>query len=463
MVIDRKRACNDRQQGRLSVVHVALAAMMLGALIVCPGSMVMAQESSTVQARAAAPLLKIDTGDTAWVLTSSALVLAMTMPGLALFYGGLVRGKNVLGTVMHSMIILCMVSLIWILFGYSLAFGPDKGGVIGGSEWIGLSGVGSDPHPVYGPTIPHQVFMLFQLMFAAITPALITGAFAERMRFPALLLFAALWSVVVYTPVAHWIWGGGWLGKMGALDFAGGAVVHISSGVSALVCALVIGQRKGYGTEYMAPHNLPFTLLGTGLLWFGWFGFNAGSALGANAVAGSAFLATHTAAATAALVWMGVEWMHRGKPTVLGVASGAVAGLATVTPGAGFVGPVSAMIISVFAGISCYFAVVWKGRMGYDDSLDVVGIHGVGGVLGILATGLFASKAINAGGADGLFFGNAAQFGTQAIMVAAVVVFSVVGTWLILKVVDGLVGLRVSPEDESTGLDLSQHNERGYS
>jgi Amt family ammonium transporter len=387
----------------------------------------------------------------------------MTMPGLALFYGGLVRSKNVLGTIMHSMIILCVVSLIWILFGYSLAFGPDKGGVIGGLEWIGLSGVGSDPHPVYGPTIPHQVFMLFQLMFAAITPALITGAFAERMKFSSLLLFAAIWSVVIYTPVAHWIWGGGWLGKMGALDFAGGAVVHISSGLSALVCALVIGQRKGYGTEYMAPHNLPFTLLGTGLLWFGWFGFNAGSALGANGVAGSAFLATHAAAATAALVWMWVEWMHRGRPTVLGVASGAVAGLATVTPGAGFVGPFSAIIIGGFAGILCYFAVVWKGRMGYDDSLDVVGIHGVGGVFGILATGLFASKAINAGGADGLLFGNASQFGVQAITVVAVGLFSVVGTWLILKVVEGFIGLRVSPEDESTGLDLSQHNERGYS
>ncbi|MEQ1793562.1 MAG: ammonium transporter [Nitrospira sp.] len=422
----------------------------------------MAQDAAAA-AGGAVPVLKVDTGDTAWVLMSSALVLAMTMPGLALFYGGLVRSKNILGTIMHSLIILCLVSLIWILFGYSLAFGPDKGGVIGGLDWIGLSGVGSDPHPVYGPTIPHQVFMLFQLMFAAITPALITGAFAERMRFSALLLFAALWSVVIYTPVAHWIWGGGWLGKMGALDFAGGAVVHISSGVSALVCAIVLGKRKGYGTDYMAPHNLPFTLLGTGLLWFGWFGFNAGSALGANGLAGSAFLATHAAGATGALVWMCTEWMHRGKPTVLGVASGAVAGLATVTPGAGYVGPMSAIAIGAFAGVLCYFAVVWKGRMGYDDSLDVVGIHGVGGVFGILATGLFASKAVNAAGADGLFYGNAAQFGIQAVMVVAVAAFSVVGTWLILKVVDASVGLRVSPEDESTGLDLSQHDERAYS
>lgn len=466
MVIDPKRNCNRnrRRQGTLGVDGLTIAAVMLGALALFIGSVAMAQETP-VQAVAgvAAPVLKIDTGDTAWVLTSTALVLAMTMPGLALFYGGLVRSKNILGTIMQSVIILCLVSLIWILFGYSLAFGPDKGGVIGGLEWVGLNGVGSEPHPTYGPTIPHQVFMLFQLMFAAITPALITGAFAERMRFSALLLFAALWSVVIYTPVAHWIWGGGWLGKMGALDFAGGAVVHISSGVSALVCALVIGQRKGYGTEYMAPHNLPFTLLGTGLLWFGWFGFNAGSALGANGVAGSAFLATHTAAATAALVWMWVEWMHRGRPTVLGVASGAVAGLATVTPGAGFVGPFSAIIIGGFAGILCYFAVVWKGRFGYDDSLDVVGIHGVGGVFGILATGLFASKAINPSGADGLFFGHGAQFGIQTIMVVAVALFSAVGTWMILKVVDAVVGVRVSPEDEATGLDLSQHNERAYS
>ena len=467
-MIDPERDGNRkrRRQGVLSVVGLTIAAVMLGALAVFTGS-VAAQDTAATSAQVvavvAAPVLKIDTGDTAWVLTSTALVLAMTMPGLALFYGGLVRSKNILGTIMQSVVILCLVSLIWILVGYSLAFGPDKGGLIGGLEWVGLSGVGSEPHPTYGPTIPHQVFMLFQLMFAAITPALITGAFAERMRFSALLLFVALWSVLIYSPVAHWIWGGGWLGKMGALDFAGGAVVHISSGVSALVCAIVMGKRKGHGADYMAPHNLPFTLLGTGLLWFGWFGFNAGSALGANGVAGSAFLATHAAASTAALVWMGVEWVHRGKPTVLGMASGAVAGLATVTPASGFIGPFSAIVIGGFAGILCYFAVVWKGRMGYDDSLDVVGIHGVGGVFGILATGLFASKAINAAGADGLFFGNAGQFGIQAIMVCAVALFSLIGTWTILRVVHAVVGLRVSLEDESTGLDLSQHNERAYS
>ena len=466
MVIDPEWDCNRKRkrQGMLGVVGLTIVAiMMAGVLAVFTGS-VAAQDTmgTSYQVVAAAPL-KIDTGDTAWVLTSSALVLAMTMPGLALFYGGLVRSKNTLGTIMQSIVVLCLVSLIWILVGYSLAFGPDKGGLIGGLEWVGLSGVGSEPHPTYGPTIPHQLFMLFQLMFAAITPALITGAVAERMRFSALLLFAALWSLVIYVPVAHWIWGGGWLGKMGALDFAGGAVVHISSGVSALVCAIVMGKRKGHGSDYMAPHNLPFTLLGTGLLWFGWFGFNAGSALGANGVAGSAFLATHAAASTAALVWMGVEWGHRGKPTVLGVASGAVAGLATVTPASGFIGPFSAIIIGGFAGILCYFAVVWKGRMGYDDSLDVVGIHGVGGIFVVLATGLFESKAINSAGADGLFFGNAGQFGVQALMVCAVALFSLIGTWIILKVVHAVVGLRVSPEDESTGLDLSQHNERAYS
>lgn len=410
-----------------------------------------------------ASLPQVSAGDTAWILVSSALVLAMTAPGLALFYGGLVRSKNVLGTIMHSYVILCLVSLIWVLWGYSLAFGPDKGGVIGSLDWAGLSGVGFEPHPSYGPTIPHQAFMVFQMMFAAITPALITGSFAERIRFSALLLFALLWSIFIYCPLAHWIWGGGWLSKLGALDFAGGAVVHISSGISALVCALVLGRRRGYGTEYMAPHSLPLTLLGTGLLWFGWFGFNAGSALGANAVAVGAFVATHTAAATAALVWVVVEWLHRGKPTVLGLATGAVAGLATVTPAAGYISPWSAMMIGLAAGSLCYFAIVWKSKFGYDDSLDVVGIHGVGGIVGILATGLFASKAVNPAGADGLLFGHAAQFGIQALTVGATALFSLVGTYIILKLVDGLTGLRVSSEEEAMGLDLSQHNERAYS
>ncbi|MDR4484251.1 MAG: ammonium transporter [Nitrospirales bacterium] len=403
-------------------------------------------------------LPKIDTGDTAWILMSSALVLCMTLPGLALFYGGLVRRKNVLGTIMHTMVILCVISLFWILCGYSLAFGPDVGGVIGGLAWVGLNGVGMDPSPVYASTVPHQVFMFFQLMFAAITVALITGSVAERMKFKALLLFAVLWSLLIYTPLAHWVWGGGWLANLGALDFAGGAVVHISSGFGALVCAVMLGKRKGFGSEPMPPHDLPMTVLGAGLLWFGWFGFNAGSALGANGVAGAAFLATHTAASAGGLSWMVAEWVHRGKPTVLGVASGVVAGLATVTPAAGFIGPMSALFIGLVAGTVCYVAVVWKMRLGYDDSLDVVGIHGVGGFMGILATGLFASI-----GAQGFFFGNPGQFGIQVVLALVTLAFSVIGTYFILKIVDVTVGLRVSARDEEMGLDLSQHNERAYS
>lgn len=401
---------------------------------------------------------KIDTGDTAWVLMSSALVLCMIIPGLALFYGGLVRGKNVLGTIMHSAVILCLISLVWILFGYSLAFGPDKGGMIGGLEWIGLQSVGLEPSTTYATTIPHQVFMVFQLMFAAITVALITGSFAERMKFKALLLFSVLWSLLIYSPLAHWVWGGGWLAQMGALDFAGGAVVHISSGFGALVCAIMVGKRKGYGTEPMPPHNLPLTVIGTGLLWFGWFGFNAGSALGANGVAAAAFVATHTAAAAGGLSWMVAEWVHRGKPTVLGILSGMIAGLATITPGAGFLGPISAMLVGLLAGTFCYLAVVWKMRFGYDDSLDVVGIHGVGGFTGILATGLFASI-----GAQGLFFGNPGLFGIQVVLALVTLAFSIVGTFIILKFVDLAVGLRITPQEEEIGLDLSQHSERGYS
>jgi Amt family ammonium transporter len=437
-------------------VHAVLA-LVIVMMTLAMMNPALAEEMSVSPTTAPSSVLKVDTGDTAWVLTSSALVLAMTMPGLALFYAGLVRTKNVLGTIMHSLVILCVISLTWILWGYSLAFGPDKMGIIGGLEWVGLRGVGGDPHPTYGPTIPHQVYMLFQLMFAAITPALITGAFAERMKFSALLMFAVLWGTLIYCPIAHWIWGGGWLGKLGALDFAGGAVVHISSGVSALACALVIGARQGYGTAQLVPHNLPMTLLGAGLLWFGWFGFNAGSALGANALAASAFLATNTAAAAGALSWMTAEWVQRGKPTVLGVASGAVAGLATITPGAGFVGPFAAIVIGLLAGALCYAAVVWKTRLGYDDSLDVVGIHGVGGILGILATGLFASI-----GAKGLFSGNPTQVGIQGVTVLATAAFAFAGTFVILKVINAVVGLRVGAEEEQRGLDLSQHEERAY-
>jgi Amt family ammonium transporter len=305
--------------------------------------------------------------------------------------------------------------------------------------------------------------MIFQMMFAAITPALITGAFAERMRFGALMLFAGLWSLAVYCPTAHWLWGGGWLGALGALDFAGGAVVHISSGISALVCVLVLGARQGYGTEYMAPHNLPLVLLGTGLLWFGWFGFNAGSALGANEVAVVAFVSTHTAAATGALTWLAMEWAHRGTPTVLGIASGAVAGLAMVTPGAGYVAPFSAVLMGLVAGSLSYWAIMKKGKFGYDDSLDVVGIHGVAGVGGMVLTGVLASKSVNAGGADGLLTGNVAFFGVQVLAVVVVSLFSAAGTYVILKLVGKILGLRVSSDEERMGLDISQHNERAYS
>ena len=406
---------------------------------------------------------KIDKGDTAWMLTSSALVLLMTAPGLALFYAGMVRQKNALATLMQSFIIAALISVQWVMWGYSLAFGPDKGSIIGGLEWIGLRGVGVEPFDAYSKTIPHQVFMVFQMMFAIITPALITGTFAERKKFSAFILFTLLWATFVYDPLAHWVWGdGGWLKKLGALDFAGGTVVHISSGISALVCALMIGKRRGYGHQPMQPHNLPLTVIGAGLLWVGWFGFNAGSALEANGLAASAFTATNTGAAAAALGWMFTEWMTRGKPTVLGAASGAVAGLVAITPASGFVGPMSSVIIGAVAGALCYTACNFKTKLGYDDSLDVVGVHGVGGTWGALATGLFASKAINDGGADGLFFGNPGQLWIQFVAVAATYVLAIVMTAIILKVVDAIVGLRVREEDEVAGLDLSQHSETAY-
>jgi len=422
-----------------------------------------AQETAPAPAAAPAPP-KIDTGDTAWLLTSTALVLAMTAPGLALFYGGMVRSKNALGTIMQSFIILCLISVQWVLWGYSLAFGPDKGHIIGGLEWLGLNGVGLDPNADYGATVPHQAYMIFQMMFAVITPALITGAFAERMKFSSFLVFTLLWATLIYDPLAHWVWAvGGWVRNLGALDFAGGTVVHISSGFSALACAFVLRQRLGYGKEHMAPHNLPMTVLGASMLWFGWFGFNAGSAVASGALATSAFVVTNTATATAALAWLVAEWLYRGKPTVLGAASGAVAGLVAITPASGFVGPIPSIVIGLGAGVFCYLAVLWKSKCRYDDSLDVVGIHGIGGMWGALATGLFASKAINPAGADGLFYGNPAQFGIQALAVLISVVFAFVGTFVILKLVDGMMGLRVSEEAERMGLDISQHEERAYS
>jgi len=405
----------------------------------------------------------MNTGDTAFVLISSALVMLMT-PGLALFYGGMARNKNVLGTLMQSFIMLGIITVEWVLWGYSMAFGPDHGGIIGGLNWFGLKGVGMEPSAVYGPTIPHMVFMVFQCMFAIITPALITGAFAERMKFSAFMLFTILWATLVYNPLAHWVWGvGGWIGKMGALDFAGGTVVHISSGISALAAAIIIGRRRGYGTAAFIPHNLPMTVTGAGLLWFGWFGFNAGSALASNGLAANAFVVTHVASATAALSWIILEWLHRGKPTTLGAASGAVAGLVAITPGSGFVGPTSALIIGALVSVICYGGIMLKSKLGYDDSLDVVGVHGLGGTWGALATGLFASKLINPNGANGLFFGNPGQLWTQFLAVAVTWIFAFVMTTIILKVVDVIVGLRVTDEEEEKGLDISQHNETGYS
>ena len=409
---------------------------------------------------------KVDTGDTAWMLTSSALVLMMTAPGLALFYGGLVRSKNGLATIMQSFVLMAVISIQWVLFGYTLAFGPDHGHFIGGLDWLGLVGVGGDPNPDYAPTIPHQCFMIYQCMFAVITPALITGAIAERMKFSAFLLFTVLWATLIYDPLAHWVWGkGGWIGTnggMGALDFAGGTVVHISSGISALAAVLVMGKRIGYPHEPMPPHNLPFCVVGAALLWVGWFGFNAGSALSSGALATSAFVATNTGAAAAALSWMFAEWVHRGKPTVLGAASGAVAGLVAITPASGFVGPVSSIIIGGIAGVVCFSACNLKARFGYDDSLDVVGVHCVGGTTGAILTGIFASKAVNPAGADGLLFGNPGQLGIQLFAVSVSLVYCFVGALILLKIVDALVGLRVTDEDEVAGLDLSQHGETAY-
>lgn len=459
---------HKRSMNTILRVLAGLAILLAGGMALCgqeAGAQAPAVPVAVTPEAAAAPAApKIDTGDTAWVLTSTALVMAMTVPGLALFYAGMVRSKNTLGTIMQSFIILCLISLQWVLWGYSLAFGPDKGHLIGGLEWLGLNGVGLDPNADYAATIPHQAFMVFQMMFAVITPALITGAFAERMKFSGFLIFTLLWATFIYDPLAHWVWAvGGWVRNLGALDFAGGTVVHISSGASALACAIVLRKRLGYGKEHMVPHNLPMTILGASLLWFGWFGFNAGSAVASGALATSAFVVTNTAAAAAALAWLVVEWMYRGKPTVLGAASGAVAGLVAITPASGFVGPLSSIVIGLGAGVLCYLAVLWKAKLGYDDALDVVGIHGVGGVWGALATGLFASKAINAAGADGLFYGNPGQFGIQAVAVVISVGFAFVGTFVILKLIDGFTGLAVSEEEERMGLDLSQHDERAYS
>lgn len=408
----------------------------------------------------AAPAAAVDTGDTAWMLASAGLVLLMT-PGLAFFYGGLVRRKNILSVLMQCFMAMCVVTLQWILLGYTLSFGPDIHGVIGSLKWAFLNLVGADPNPDYAATIPHTAFMAFQLKFAIITPALIIGAFAERMRFSAFLLFTLLWSTLVYDPVCHWVWGiGGFLRNLGALDFAGGTVVHINAGMAALAAALILGKRVG---SMSPPHNLPLAILGAGMLWFGWFGFNAGSALGANGLAANAFVTTHVATATAGLVWALLDWLVHKKPTTLGIITGAVAGLVSITPACGFVTPMSAIWIGVGASAICFVFVTYvKPALGYDDTLDAFGVHGIGGIWGALATGLWATKAVNPAGADGLFYGNPAQFVVQLKATLVTIVFSLVVSLVLLKLVDFLVGLRVTEHEERVGLDLTQHKEAAY-
>ena len=405
--------------------------------------------------------MNINPVDTAFLLVSAALVLLMT-PALSVFYGGLVRKKNVLGTIMQSLACIALVSLVWIYLGYTLAFGPDIKGLVGGLKYLALRGVGQEPSPDYASTVPHLVFMIYQCMFAIITPALITGAFAERVRFRGFLLFTILWSLLVYSPVCHWVWGGGWLAKKGVLDFAGGLVVHLTCGVAALAAALVIGPRRGFRREAFMPHNLPLTVIGTGLLWFGWFGFNGGSALAVNGVAVQAFVNTHLAGAVGLGTWALIEWLHQGKPTTLGACSGAIAGLATITPAAGFVSANSAVLIGFLAGLICYGAVLLKNVFGYDDSLDVVGIHGVGGLLGTLCLGLLATKAVNPGGANGLFYGGTSFFVAQLLGIVAVGVYTCVLTLILIKVVDVILGIRVEPEEEVAGLDVTEHSETAY-
>jgi Amt family ammonium transporter len=420
------------------------------------------------EAAAAAP--KFDTGDTAWMLTSSALVLMMTIPGLALFYGGLVRPKNVLSTLMHSFFCAALISVTWVLFGYSLAFGPDVGGIVGGTAFFGLSGILGTASSL-APTIPQMLFVVYQATFAIITPALISGTFAERMRFPSFALFMLLWSTLIYNPLAHWVWGGGWIGtQVGALDFAGGTVVHISSGVSALVTALYLGKRVGYPESAMPPHNLPFSVIGASLLWVGWFGFNAGSAVSSGELAATAFVNTNTGAAAAALGWLAVEWLRVGRPTMLGAASGAVAGLVAITPAAGFVTPMAAIVIGGLGGSICYLAVSMKPRLGYDDALDVVGVHMVGGTVGALLTGVFATEQVNAaiptltlGLHGGLVYGYPMMVVKQLIAIVATYVFCGIGTFLLLTVINVIAPLRPPIDDERMGLDLSQHSETAYS
>ncbi len=432
-------------------------ALVLSAVMGLAGTSVFADEVGAV-----APV--VDTGDTSWILISSALVLMMTIPGLALFYGGLVRRKNVLSVLMQCFMIVCLISVQWMLWGYSLSFGPDLKGLIGNLSWLGLDGVGLEPYPDYSATIPHQAFMIFQAMFAVITPALIIGAFAERMRFIPFCVFTLLWATLVYDPVCHWVWAvGGFMRKMGALDFAGGTVVHINAGIAALAAALVLGKRLGYPRQMSPPHSLPFAVVGAGLLWVGWFGFNAGSALSANGLAVNAFVVTHMATAMAGLTWAIMDLIFNRKPTVLGVISGAVAGLVSITPASGFVNAMGALGIGLGAGVICYTSVAFvKAKLGYDDTLDAFGIHGVGGLWGSLAAGIWATKSVNPAGADGWFYGNPAQFFIQLKVSAITVIYSFIVTVVLLKLVDWTMGLRVSEHEERVGLDLTQHKEAGY-
>ena len=404
----------------------------------------------------------IDTGSTAWMLVSAAMVLFMT-PGLALFYAGMVRSKNVLSSTMHSLFAMGLVSVIWAVIGYTLAFGPDQGGLLGGLRFLGLDGVLGSVTGTGTSAIPTSVFAMYQGMFAIITVGLISGAVAERMKFKAYVIFAALWALLVYSPLAHWVWGGGWLAQLGALDFAGGTVVHIASAAAALAAAIVLGKRKGYGTEEMRPHNIPMSVLGAGILWFGWFGFNAGSALGSGQLAASAFMATNLSAAAGMLTWGLAEVLTGYKPTVLGAASGAVAGLVGITPAAGFVGPMPALAIGAITGMACYFGLRLKSRFGFDDALDVVGVHGVGGTTGAILTGVFASLAVNSAGANGLLFGGGlALLGKQLVGVGATIAFSFTVSFIILKLLDSTMGIRVDAETEAGGLDVAEHAETGY-
>ena len=402
----------------------------------------------------------IDTGDTAWVLISAALVFIMT-PGLAFFYGGMVRSKNVLTTIMQSFFIVAMISVEWVILGYAMTFGTDINGFIGSLDKIGLAGVGLNV--LENGTIPELAFVAFQCMFAVITPALITGAFAERMKFRAFTLFILLWAIFIYNPMAHWVWGGGFLSQLGALDFAGGLVIHILSGVSGLTICILLGKRRGYGQFAMLPHNLPMTVLGAALLWFGWFGFNAGSALGANGLAANAFVTTQAAAAAATVSWVLVEWYRNGKPTILGAASGCIAGLVAITPAAGFVKPMPALAIGLIGGIVCYFAVaVLKEKLGYDDSLDAFGVHGIGGTWGSIATGLWATTEVNPAGADGLFYGETHLLFAQVVSVIVAYALAIVGTYILFQIVSHFMKVRADETEEIAGLDVVEHGERGY-